>query len=762
MDRQRALDYHSKGRPGKIEVTPSKPCNTQMHLSLAYTPGVAEPCLMIHDNPDDVFKYTARGNLVAVITNGTAVLGLGNIGPLAAKPVMEGKAVLFKRFADIDVFDIELNTVDSDEIIRAVKLLEPTFGGINLEDIKAPECFYIEEELKKVMNIPVFHDDQHGTAIITSAALINACELTNRKLSSIKIVINGAGAAGIACAKMYMILGVLKENIWMCDTYGLIYKGRAKNMNPYKEIFAQNSEKRTLPDVIEGADVFIGLSVKGAITSNMLKRMAKDPIIFALANPDPEIMPDEAKTARPDAYIATGRSDFPNQVNNVLGFPFIFRGALDVGAKAINDEMKLAAANALAALAREDVPDSVLRAYGVRSMRFGSEYIIPKPLDQRVLLWVAPAVAKAAIESGVARKFELKEEEYITHLEGLLGASREIMRHAVNIAKLSPKRIVFTEGYDPRILRSAELIIREGVAKPILLGKKESIISLASSLALDLTGCEFVDPFSTPLLEHYSKMLYEKRQRKGVTIQEAKYLLTNHSNYFGAMMVLTGDADGMVLGETTKFRVAIKPVLEVIGTKPGISRVGGIFMVVVKNKVYFFGDAIINIDPDANCLAEVALQAVDVAKFFGITPRVAMLSFTNFGSTRHPLSIKMHEAVRLIKERDPKLEIDGEMQADTAVSPAIIKEQFPFCNLKRGANVLIFPDLGSCNIAYKLLIHLGGAEIVGPLLFGLQYPVNVVVRDSDPETILNLTAVTVCQAQRKQSIGALESEGEEF
>ncbi|MFA6823804.1 MAG: NADP-dependent malic enzyme, partial [Geobacter sp.] len=626
-----ALEYHSMGRKGKIEVVSTKPCLTAEDLSLAYSPGVADPCLEIEKNPDDVYKYTAKGNLVAVISNGTAVLGLGNLGALASKPVMEGKGILFKRFADIDVFDIELNTENPDEIIKACQLLEPTFGGINLEDIKAPECFYIEEELKKTMQIPVFHDDQHGTAIISSAALINALKLVGKKIEDIRIVVNGAGASANSCAKLAIALGVKPNNMIMCDTKGVIYKGRTEGMNPYKALFAADTPFRTLEEAAKGADVLFGLSAQGAFTPDMVRSMAPNPIIFAMANPDPEITPDEALAARGDVIIATGRSDYPNQVNNVLGFPFIFRGALDVRAKCINEEMKLAAVHALAKLAREEVPDSVSKAYGNVNFSFGRDYIIPKPFDPRVLLHVAPAIAQAAMDTGVARQPIADMAKYIEHLESTQGKSKEIMRMIINKAKSDPKRIVFPEGDNEKILRAAQLLVDEGIASPILIGNSIKIRNKIDELGLNLDDIQIVDTENSKYTEPYSQELYRLRQRKGITESEARRIMRRKSrNHFGAMMVRMGDADAMLSGIDAHYPDTIRPALEVVGKRENLASVHGMYMMVFKKGIYFLADTTVEIEPSPEELAETAILAAENVKVFGVEPRVAMLSFSNF------------------------------------------------------------------------------------------------------------------------------------
>ena len=743
---EEALEYHSAAPAGKLSVTPTKPCRTQRDLSLAYTPGVAVPCLEIEREPALAYRYTAKGNLVAVISNGTAVLGLGNIGALAGKPVMEGKAVLFKRFADIDVFDIELNTADPKEVIRTCQILEPTFGGINLEDIKAPECFFIEEELKKTMNIPVFHDDQHGTAIISGAGLVNALEIAGKKIEEIRVVFNGAGASAISCAAHYINLGVRRENIIMCDTKGVIYEGRTEGMNPYKARYAARTDARTLAEALVGADVFFGLSSGGVVTPEMVKAMAPTPIIFALANPDPEIAYDVAVAARPDAIVATGRSDFPNQVNNVLGFPFIFRGALDVRATTINDEMKLAATRALATLAKEDVPDSVLRAYGVDRLEFGREYIIPKPFDSRVLIWEASAVAQAAMETGVARS-PVDLEQYREELEKRLGKAAEVTRGMVNKAKKQPKRVVFAEGEEPKILRACHILLDEKIAKPILLGDEAKIRACAAGLHLHLNGVQIVDPRSFPRIQAYIEEFYSIRQRKGVTRSEAEQLVLNPVT-FGSLMVRLGDADAIVAGLTTHYPDTIRPALQVIEVRPELRKVAGVYILITpKGDIYFLADATVNIEPTAEDLAEIAIMAAEKARRFSQEPRVAMLSFSNFGSTRHPLSDKVRHAVDLVRQRAPGLMIDGEMQADTAVVPQILEETYPFSTLKGGANVLVFPNLEAGNIAYKLLQRIGGAELIGPLLTGLSKPVHVLQRGSEVNDIVHVAAVAVVDAQ---------------
>ena len=739
------LEYHSSAPAGKIEVTPTKPCHTQRDLSLAYTPGVAIPCLEIERDPALAYRYTAKGNLVAVVSNGTAVLGLGNIGPAAAKPVMEGKAVLFKRFADIDVFDIELDTKDPQEVIRTCQILEPTFGGINLEDIKAPDCFVIEEELRRTMHIPVFHDDQHGTAIISGAALINALVLVNKKIEAVKVVFNGAGASAISCAEHAIKLGVQRENILMCDSQGVVYQGRKDGMNQYKARFAAATDRRTLLDAMSGADVFFGLSVANSVTPEMLLAMAEKPIVFALANPDPEIPYELAVKTRPDAIVATGRSDYPNQVNNVLGFPFIFRGALDVRATTINDEMKLAATHALAELAREDVPDSVSRTYGSENLKFGPEYIIPSPFDPRVLVREAWAVAKAAIDTGVARE-PIDLNEYREQLERRLGHLQGVMRIMINKAQRNPKRVVFPEGEEIKILRAAHILADEKIAIPILIGRKAVIEQRIAEFNLNLQGVTIVEDAK----EQYTQELFRLRQRKGVTLSEARELIRNRF-YLGSMMVALGDADVVIGGLTQHYPETIRPGLEVIPVREGFRKVSGLYLMITQHgDIYFLADATVNIEPTSEDLAEIAISAAEMATRFNVTPRVALLSFSNFGSARHPLADKVRRALDLIRMRVPGLMVDGEMQADTAVTPEILESTYPFSTLKGGANVLIFPNLESGNIAYKLLAQLGGAELIGPILMGLSKPVHVLQRGADVNTIVNVAAIAVVDAQEAQ------------
>ena len=746
--RSAALEYHEAGRPGKIAVVPTKPVGTQRDLSLAYTPGVAEPCREIAKNPDDAYRYTARGNLVAVVTNGTAVLGLGNLGPLGAKPVMEGKGVLFKRFADIDVFDIEVASENSDEIIRFCELLEPTVGGINLEDIAAPECFYIEEQLKQKLQIPVFHDDQHGTAIISGAALLNALEVGGKKIEKIRVVFSGAGAAAIATAEHYIQLGVKRENVYMIDRTGVITKERLGDVDQYKARFAQDTKLKTLADAMKDADVFVGLSAAGVVSKEMVKSMAKNPIIFALANPDPEILPEDILAVRDDAIIATGRTDYPNQVNNVLGFPFIFRGALDVRARSINEEMKMAATRALADLARQDVPDSVAAAYGQTSFKFGPEYLIPKPFDPRVLLYVAPAVAEAAMKTGVAR-ITIDQAAYRNKLEARLGRRREVMRDFILKAQRDPRSVVFPEGENDRIIRAAAQVVEERIAKPILLGRIERIKQRAEALHVDLEGIQIVEHWTdADRRERYAQKLYHLRQRKGVTLENAREIIRN-ATYFGCMMVREGDADCLIAGQEVAYPETIRPALEVIGTVSSGKHVAGLYMMVLQQDLLFFADTTVNIDPDASTLAEITLLCANFVRKLGIEPHVALLSFSNFGSARDPKSDKVRDAVRLTKIADPTLMVDGEMQADTAVVEEIRQRNFPFSTLQETANVLIFPDLNAANIAYKLLWRVGGAEAIGPILLGMARPVHVLQRGSEAADIVNLTAIAVVDAQQR-------------
>ena len=741
--RQEALDYHAQGRPGKIQVTPTKPFKDQRDLSLAYTPGVAEPCLEIAKHPEDAYVYTAKGNLVAVVSNGTAVLGLGNIGAIAGKPVMEGKGILFKAFADIDVFDLEVGSEDPEDVIRFCQLLEPTVGGINLEDIRSPDCFYIERKLRETLGIPVFHDDQHGTAIISGAALLNALELVKKDLDQVNIVFAGAGAAAIATAEHYVRLGVKREHIVMADHKGVIYKGRG-DMDEFKQRFASDTKARTLAEALQGADVFVGLSVGGIVTGEMLQGMAKKPVVFALANPTPEIMPDEAKKARPDAIVATGRSDFPNQVNNVLGFPFIFRGALDVRAKKINDEMEMAATRALAALAKEEVPESVTRAYGIDKLKFGPEYLIPKPFDPRVLLWVAPAVAWAAVASGIAGRI-VDVEEYRAELEARLGPERQVMRGLISRVQQDPPSIVFPEGDDPRILRAARIVADEGIARPILLGDLDAIRRQADDASLTLEDIELMNPRTAPDRDQLAEELFQRRKRRGMTLREAQERVLDPI-YYGLLLLRAGRTDAVLAGEEIDYPDSIRPALEVIGVEPGRKHVSGIYMMIFRHQTFFFADTTVNIEPNAETLAEIATATAKFVTRLGIEPRIAMLSFSNFGSVKHPAATKVQQAVALLHEREPELQVDGEMQADTAVVERILTRVYPFAKLRAPANVLIFPDLNAANIAYKLLARLGDAQAIGPILVGMDRPVHVLQRLSEVPDIVNMAVIAAVDA----------------
>jgi malate dehydrogenase (oxaloacetate-decarboxylating)(NADP+) len=746
--REDALAYHSSGRKGKIEVVPTKPCATARDLALAYSPGVAEPCLEIAKDPDASYLYTARGNLVAVVSNGTAVLGLGDIGPAAGKPVMEGKGVLFKKFADIDVFDINIDAKEIDKVCTVVKALEPTFGGINLEDIKAPECFIIETRLKKEMQIPVFHDDQHGTAIISGAALLNALELAGKKIDQVRVVVSGAGASAIACTKFYLALGVKRENVTMVDTKGVIHKGRTEGMNEWKAEFATDTKARTLAEAAKGADVLLGCSVKGMFDQAMIRSMAKDPIVFALANPDPEISYPEAKEAREDVIMATGRSDYPNQVNNVLGFPYIFRGALDVRAKQITEPMKMAAARALAALAKEDVPESVSRAYGGERFRFGRDYIIPKPLDPRVLLAVAPAVAQAAMEDGVAR-VKLDMVEYKDRLRKMQSRSHQVMGAIFTKAKKKLAKIVFPEGHHPKIQQAAEILREEAICEPVLLGPVETIRrSIADQRLDELDGVTIIDPMESPDFAKYVSRFWELRQRRGITFEEARKRMRTR-NYFGSVMVKEGAVDGLVTGLTTGYAEAIRAPLEIIKTRTG-RRAGGVYIVVTKNDFKFFADCTVTIDPTADELAEIAITTSDLARYFEVTPRVAMLSYSSFGSAGGESPRKMRDATELVRQRRPDLEVDGDIQVDIATSAEVRTAEFPFSTLKEDANVFVFPNLDSANIAYQMLERVGGAEVIGPVLLGMHKPVNVLQMGCSVQAIVNLAAITALRAQGDQ------------
>lgn len=746
--KQDALDYHSQGRRGKIEVVATKPSVTQRDLALAYSPGVAEPCREIARERDLVDRYTARQNLVAVISNGTAVLGLGNIGPYAAKPVMEGKAMLFKKFADIDVFDLEIDETDPDKFIDVVSRLEPTFGGINLEDIRAPDCFYIEEKLRERMSIPVFHDDQHGTAIITGAALLNALELTHKSIDQVRVCCCGAGAAAVRCMELWVALGVKREHITMVDKWGVVYRGRAEEMDPYKGAFAQDTQERTLAEAIRGRDVFVGLSAGNLVTPAMLESMAPSPIIFALANPDPEIDYETAVATRPDAIVATGRSDFPNQVNNVLGYPYVFRGALDVRARTINEAMKLAAVRAIAALAKADVPDRVMAVYGLKQLKFGPEYIIPKPFDDRVLLSVAPAIAKAAMESGVARD-TIDIEEYREQLARRVSPTRHTLRRIWAVARANPKTVVFPEGESDAILRAACIVRDEGIARPVLIGRPTVIREKAATLDLDLDSIPIVFPPESPKLQQYVETYWTLRRRKGETRYSAEKTVSRERKVFGMLMVHAGDADGCVSGLTAAYPEVIRPALQIIGLAPGFRRAAGMYMLLKGANVLFCADTTVNVDPDAETLAEIAIQCANAVHDLGIEPRIAMLSYSNFGSADGVEPRKVARAVAIVKERRPDLMIDGEMQADVALNP-MLRKDWSFSDLKGSANVLIFPNLGAGNIAYKLLASFGGAEAVGPILLGMNKPVTVLQRNCDVDTIVSMAAITVAQALRKR------------
>jgi malate dehydrogenase (oxaloacetate-decarboxylating)(NADP+) len=744
--REDALNYHTMGQPGKIEVVPTKVLSSQLDLALAYSPGVAEPCKEIALNKEDVYKYTAKGNLVAVITNGTAVLGLGNIGPEASKPVMEGKAVLFKKYAGIDSFDIEIDEEDPDAFIKIVKSLEPTFGGINLEDIKAPECFKIETALREMMSIPIMHDDQHGTAIISSAALLNALELVGKKIEKTVLVLNGAGAASVSCTRLYMALGLKRENIIMCDSKGVIRQDRP-NLDPIKAQFATSRNITTLQEAVKGADVFVGLSVANILTAEDIQSMAKDPIVFALANPDPEIAYDVAMKARPDLVMATGRSDHPNQVNNVLGFPYIFRGALDVRATEINEEMKLAAVHAIATLAKEPVPDIVNKAYNVEKINFGRDYLIPKPLDPRLITTISPAVAKAAMDSGIAKKPISDWGAYHHDLQKRIGIDQKFMNQIIDRAKKNPKRVVFAEATHHKILKAAQVLVDEGIAQPILLGDTKEIKRLIAEHKLEL-DCPILYPrHEKEMVERYAQLLYEKRQRKGLTYRDCLKLMQDR-NYFAAMMVEVGEADALVSGLTKDYPKTILPSLQIIGTAPGVKRVAGMYIIMTKKGNYFFGDCTVNVDPSAEELTEIIGLTARGAKFFDVEPRVAVLSYSNFGSSKGDIPEKTREAVRMVKQNHPNLIIDGDIQANVALNIELQQEMYPFSALsKNGANTLIFPNLAAANIAYKLLMEIGGAEAIGPILLGMKKPVHVLQLGSSIREIVNIAAIAVVDAQ---------------
>ncbi|GAB2615947.1 NADP-dependent malic enzyme [Belliella aquatica] len=742
-----ALNYHTQGKPGKIEVIPTKPLSSQLDLALAYSPGVAEPCKEIEADKENVYKYTAKGNLVAVISNGTAVLGLGDIGPEASKPVMEGKGVLFKKFAGIDVFDIEIDEKDPKKLIQIIKSLEPTFGGINLEDIKAPECFEIETTLKKEMKIPVMHDDQHGTAIISGAALLNALEVVGKNIEEIKLVVNGAGASAVSCTRFYMILGVKRENIVMCDKEGAIRMDRP-DLDDIKSEFATHRDLRTLTDALSGADVFLGLSAGNIVSGEQIKVMAPNPIVFALANPDPEIPYEMAKAAREDVIMATGRSDYPNQVNNVLGFPYIFRGALDVRATAINEAMKLAAAKAIAKLAKEPVPEIVNKAYGDNKLAFGPTYLIPKPFDPRLITTIAPAVAKAAMESGVAKIMITDWDAYELELQERIGIDQRLMSRVISRAKKDPKRVVFAEADNVKILKAAQMIRDEKIAIPILLGNEEKIMALIEENKLDLNGATIIDTYkSLDKLQEYGAVLYQKRQRKGITPKEAVRLMRDR-NYFGAMMVELGEADALISGLTKDYPKTILPSLHVIGVKPGIDRVAGMYIMNTDKGPYFFADTTVNLNPSAEELVEIIGLTANGVKFFDIEPRVAVLSYSNFGSAKGETATKTAKAAMLAKKKYPELIIEGEMQANVALNEEIQKENYPFSSLiGKKANTLIFPDLSSGNIAYKLLSEIGNAEAIGPVLLGMNKPVHILQLGSSIREIVNMVAIAVVDAQ---------------
>ncbi|OFY51004.1 MAG: malic enzyme [Bacteroidetes bacterium GWF2_41_31] len=749
--RKDAFNYHALGRPGKIEVVPTKPYTTQRDLSLAYTPGVADPCLAIEKNPEDVYKYTAKGNLVAVISNGTAVLGLGNIGPEAGKPVMEGKGLLFKVFADIDVFDIEVNETDTEKFIQVVKAIAPTFGGINLEDIKAPECFEIEERLKKELNIPIMHDDQHGTAIITSAGLLNALKINKKKIENLKIVVNGAGAAAVSCTRLYIALGAKPENIIMLDSRGVLHKDRS-DLNATKMQFVVDTPARTLEEALVGADMFLGLSVGGVLKKKMLLAMADDPIVFALANPNPEITYDDATETRKDIIMATGRSDYPNQINNVLGFPFIFRGALDVRANTINEEMKLAASKALAELAQETVPEEVNLAFKVNNLTFGREYIIPKPTDPRLIERVAPAVARAAMESGVAAHPITDWDQYRVTLQKRLGLSNPLKRQVKSICKSDPKRILLADAESYTMLKAAEIIVNEKLALPILIGDKKLITNLIRVNELDLGKVEIIDPNSKEMLdkrEAFAQILYQKRNRRGMTLVAAREAL-QHKNYFSLMLLETGMADGMISGLTRSYPDSIRPALQVVGKKPNTNIVSGMYIINTKNGPLFLSDCTVNLKPTTEELVEITVQTAEAVKRFKIEPRIAMLSYSNFGTVNSPLTIRQRDAIAILHRDYPELIVDGEMQANTALNEELLKGSFPFSKLNGvRANTLIFPTLGAANIAYKLLQELAGVEVVGPILNGMNKPVHILQMGSGVNDIVSMIMIAALDAINK-------------
>ena len=750
-----ALNFHSEPNPGKIEVTPTKPLTTQLDLALAYSPGVAEPCIAIAENVSDVYKYTAKGNLVGVISNGTAVLGLGNIGPEASKPVMEGKGVLFKKFAGIDVFDIEINETDPDEFIKVVKALEPTFGGINLEDIKAPESFKIEQELREKMNIPVMHDDQHGTAIISSAALLNALEIVDKKIGEIQVVVNGAGAAAMSCTDLYVKLGVKIENIVMLDSKGPIRKDR-EGVSGMKAKFATDRNVSSLDEAIQNADMFLGLSTGNVLTPEHLRSMNKNPVVFALANPEPEIEYHLAMSSRDDIVMATGRSDHPNQVNNVLGFPYIFRGALDVRSTSINEEMKMAAVNALAELSKQPVPELVTKAYGDKPIKFGRDYLIPKPLDPRLISTISPAVAKAAMDSGVARVKIEDWDSYKIELEERVGAEKRIISRIISRAKKNPKRIVFAEADDVKILKAAQMVVDEGIGFPILLGNNKKINKTIVDNELELGDCTIIDPFyETEKIEEYAQKLFEKRQRKGVNLHEGRSRMLDRNSY-GAMMVECGDADALISGLTSDYPKTILPALQTIGVEEGVERVAAMYIVRNKKGTFFLADTSVNLDPTASQLVSIIGLAARAVRFFDFDPKIAVLSYSNFGSAKGTVPTKTAEAVKLAKERWPQLIIDGDIQANVALNKSLLEESYPFSTLNgHNVNTLIFPNLASGNIAYKLLMEIGGSEAIGPILMGMNKPVHVLQNGSSIREIFNMVAIAVVDTQTNENLAKI-------
>jgi len=753
LTKKDVLDYHSSatGRAGKIEVVPTKPYSTQRDLSLAYTPGVAIPCLDIEKNPEDAYKYTAKGNLVAVMSNGTAVLGLGNLGALGGKPVMEGKGLLFKIFGDVDVFDIEFDTENVEDFIKTAKILEPTFGGINLEDIKAPECFEIEDRLKKELNIPVMHDDQHGTAIVTSAALLNALDLTGKDVSKIKMVVSGAGAAAIACSNFYISMGVKRENIIMCDSKGAITKDRT-DLNKYKMAFATSKKVKTLEDAIKGADLFLGLSVKGALSKEMLKSMAPNPIVFAMANPDPEISFEDAYSTRKDLIFATGRSDYPNQINNLLGFPFIFRGALDVHATAINEEMKIAAAKALAKLAKEPVPEIVNKAYNTNNLKFGVDYIIPKALDPRLIYNVAPAVAKAAMETGVAKKPIKDWDAYKEELKKRMGLDNKMMDAITAKAQKNPKRVVFAEAEKENILKAVQIVVEDKIAKPILLGDPKKIKKTAEKMEINIEGLEIINPKASDqakLRKKFSEIFYKERNRKGVSEAGACNLMTDN-NYFGVMMVKTGKADAFISGTSINYAKTIRPALQIIGTSPDVNTIAGMYLMNTKKGPFFFSDTTVNIEMTAERLADITLLTAKEVRKFNVEPVIALLSFSNFGSNRHAQAKMVADAVKILHQKDPKLIVDGEMQANFALNKTLRQKRYPFNKIgNREVNTLIFPDLNAGNIAYKMMQEIGGSEAVGPILMGINKSIHILQLESSVREIVDMVTIAVVDAQNK-------------